>query len=381
MKIVTPGERHSDAIIRKIAAESLGIPEFEKTADGECDCCPCPQGNCKCGCACPGHKQFAQASVKVASDCDCCPCPQGNCKCGCACPGHTPEVKSASACPECGAAMQVSGNMERCPCGYAQATKRSAKSAKDTSIMEYYRKLYPDDYAKQLWADSKVTPPAGKPVEYGCKPVELVAAKAGECHVPDAHPESGVSAGSGAEKNPEPKWQKGDSANSVSGPEKAKSHGPGLKSPLDIKVPDVRHAASSTHEDLDLSLGANSVSGPERAKSHGAGLTNPRDVEVPDLKNADRLIPREVIARFCPECAQEMARRGIKAVKASFIAKQIAARAEEQGFKAREAVSPPGRKYEVEHLKKYKDKIDNPWALSWWKKQKGHKPHTPAAHK
>jgi hypothetical protein len=76
-----------------------------------------------------------------------------------------------------------------------------------------------------------------------------------------------------------------------------------------------------------------------------------------------------------------MARRGIKAVKASFIAKQIAARAEEQGFKAREAVSPPGRKYEVEHLKKYKDKIDNPWALSWWKKQKGHKPHTPAAHK
>ena len=41
----------------------------------------------------------------------------------------------------------------------------------------------------------------------------------------------------------------------------------------------------------------------------------------------------------------------------------------------RVAVAPPGRETEVRHLKD-EPGVENPYALSWWKKEKGHKPHT-----
>lgn len=37
-------------------------------------------------------------------------------------------------------------------------------------------------------------------------------------------------------------------------------------------------------------------------------------------------------------------------------------------------VSPPGWKGTVKAMKKHKD-IDNPWALAWWMKDQGDKPH------
>ena len=44
---------------------------------------------------------------------------------------------------------------------------------------------------------------------------------------------------------------------------------------------------------------------------------------------ANQLISREVVAKFCPECAEEMKKAGIKAVRASFIAKAITDRAKQ----------------------------------------------------
>jgi len=38
------------------------------------------------------------------------------------------------------------------------------------------------------------------------------------------------------------------------------------------------------------------------------------------------------------------------------------------------AVSPPGWGGTVEHMKKHKE-ITNPWALAWYQKSEGHKPH------
>jgi hypothetical protein len=40
----------------------------------------------------------------------------------------------------------------------------------------------------------------------------------------------------------------------------------------------------------------------------------------------------------------------------------------------KEAVSPPGWKKTVEHMKKHKD-ITNPFALAWWMSNQGFKPH------
>lgn len=64
---------------------------------------------------------------------------------------------------------------------------------------------------------------------------------AGEAEVPDSHPESGVGAGSGATSTPDPKRQKGESANSVTGPEKVKDHGAGgsPKPAGEVKEPDL----------------------------------------------------------------------------------------------------------------------------------------------
>jgi len=38
-------------------------------------------------------------------------------------------------------------------------------------------------------------------------------------------------------------------------------------------------------------------------------------------------------------------------------------------------VSPPGWSGTTKAMKKHKDKIDNPWALSWWMKNRGSKAH------
>jgi len=40
----------------------------------------------------------------------------------------------------------------------------------------------------------------------------------------------------------------------------------------------------------------------------------------------------------------------------------------------KEAVSPPGWSKTVEKMKQHKE-IDNPWALAYWMKNKGYKPH------
>ena len=402
MKIVQPGSRHSDAIIQRFVAESLHIAEtdeeFSKTAARGCPCeCKECTGTKDCPCSCPDCVCQKTAS-KVAAKCPDCP-PGCTCKCDC-------HAKTASACPECGSAMLRKGNMERCACGYAQASEMTAvkKTAKEMSVEEYYRKIFPDDYASELAADKSVTPPAGEKVEYKNKPVDskvskrvtareiLAAEEAGKCEVPDAHPENGVSSGSGDTSTPDPKWQKGDSANSVSGPEKVKEHGAGdkPKEAGDVDTPDVKSANRVTAREIladidrvhpagggtcDLSTEhTNSVSGPEKADEHGAGLKEPLDVKAPDLKAADRMIPREVVAKFCPECADEMARRGIKAVRASFIASQIAERAEARGFLQREAVSPPGWGGTVKKMKEHKE-ITNPFALAWYMKNKGDKPH------
>lgn len=68
----------------------------------------------------------------------------------------------------------------------------------------------------------------------------LSAKDAGEVTLPDNHPESGLTPGSGGDC-PDPKWQKGDSANSVSGPEKVKDHGTSgkPKESGDVKEPDL----------------------------------------------------------------------------------------------------------------------------------------------
>jgi hypothetical protein len=39
------------------------------------------------------------------------------------------------------------------------------------------------------------------------------------------------------------------------------------------------------------------------------------------------------------------------------------------------AVAPPGWEDTVKKMKKHKDKIDNPWALAWYMKNKGAEPH------
>jgi hypothetical protein len=40
----------------------------------------------------------------------------------------------------------------------------------------------------------------------------------------------------------------------------------------------------------------------------------------------------------------------------------------------KDAVAPPGWEGTVKHLKKHKE-VSNPWALSWWMKDKGYKSH------
>lgn len=290
-----PGHRASDQIMTRFVANHLGIPEREsdittKTASVQKTACGC---DCK-----PGEK---------CASCEC----------------H----KSASAhCPQCGGGLVAKGNMERCACGYAQATaaaKKTAeavKKASETSVEEYYKKIYPDDYVSEL-AGSPDSGKAGEKVEYGHvsidKPVGDVGVKAtrvtareviafgeeqkdvpqaGDCEVPDKKPTPPEEKPNGSVNEAgEAKMMGGESANSVGGPN-------------DI---------------------------PKGEKPNGP-VNEAGEVKVPDLgvpKGAKRMLSREQIAVLCPECAEEMKRSGIKAVSAEFIAKQIAARAKQGGSK------------------------------------------------
>ena len=353
MRIGTPGERSSDRIMRKMVAGRLGIAETETERLAANGC-----GSC-------GH-----SAEKTASDCSCEDCP---------CSGKE-AARCASGCPECGAAMQVRGNMERCAgCGYATAseegketlsrTASATKKASETSILAYlikeatedeaayYKKIFPDEYANELTGK----PDSGKPgekVEYSSKPADgKVSARrrhaeheAGQCEVPDAHPEQGASAGSGATELPDPKWQSGDSANSISGPEKVKEHGghvggePGEAG--DVSEPDLgvpSKAARRVRADgrIDLSEhGANSVDGPtppkpkaQSANADGGQVSEP-DLGIPS-KGADRWIDRKLMAVLCPPCAREMQACGIKRVRASWLSSQLAKQADRRGINRR----------------------------------------------
>jgi hypothetical protein len=297
MKILTQGDRHSERIIRRLTADILNIPE---TDDGDVQKSAMDDVECKCG-KCGKCAKEASETAEAAD-----------------------EGVTASTCPQCDTPMQVIANIERCVCGYGQPAK---KRAEETGVGEYYRKIFPDAYVSEMTGDP--TPTSGeKEVSYEMKPNTEVKVSArdiiqkkhkrikrkmhganetsGECTVPDDHPESGVGAGSAGESSPEPKMQGDESANSVTGPEKAKSHGPGLQEP-------------------------GSVSAPDLGLPKGAGK---------------EWISREVMAVLCPPCAQEMAQRGITRVKASTIAGLLAKRADETGFASKKEGTgcAPGKK-------------------------------------
>jgi len=390
MKILSQDERHSERIIQKLAADILNIPEtdadLEKEAAEKCLDCKCSP------CECPSNKSAMTEEGKCA-------------KCGAELvQGKCAKCASVSRCPSCDGPMQVIGNIERCACGYGKAAQ---KRAEDTSIGEYYRKIFPDAYVSEMTGKPKETP--DKDICYEMKSNTKISAKdiikkkpmrkmhggaegSGECTVPDAHPESGVGEGSGADVTPDPKWQSGESANSVTGPEKVTQHGTGLKEPDSVVAPDLglpRGARKATREYYKCQSCGHDYKAD-------ASTTCPQ-CDSPEVKRAvkdSEWVTREVMAVLCPPCAEEMARRGITRVKAETIAKLIAKRADDTGWKVKKegaapgkkdpkgvrrapksAVSPPGWKGVTKHVEKYhKDEIDNPWALAWSQKNKGYKP-------
>ena len=122
-----------------------------------------------------------------------------------------------------------------------------------------------------LWVPDLGVP--GKQKAKNARMIVRAGEEAGKVNVKDPKPQEGVGAGSAATETPDPKWQASPSANSVSGLEVVESHGAG--------------------------------SSPEEAGQ----------VDAPNLQ-ANRMISRETVAKFCPECAHEMARRGIKTLEA-----------------------------------------------------------------
>lgn len=277
MRILT-GERPSDRLITKMAAESLGIPETEEDLPEVV-----------------ASEDLKDLLIK----------------------------KAAKNCPDCGSEMRVEGSMNRCGCGYACSASLASdgtvkhaeeKTPGETSITEYYSKIYPKDYVNDLKATGPVTPKGGEKVQYGHVPVDkkvsgrALSAKdlrksaegydgAGRTEVKDAHPESGLSAGSAGEKTPEPKNQGSPSANSVEGPEVANSLGTGLADPDSVSMPD--------------------IGVPGKAAGR------------------DPWVTRQQMASICPSCADEMARRGIKRVRASVIARQLVAAMNSANLKVR----------------------------------------------
>lgn len=142
MRIQVPGTKTSDRLMLAATAERLGIPETDA-----------------------GLKKVA-ATKRAAA---CCECPDGQCKCGCTGLKH---AVTKTPCPECEAPLLKSAEMERCAvCGYAQATEEKKEQVKvaaaDKGILEYYKQIYPDDYAKELVDESPGKMLAGGKKEYG----------------------------------------------------------------------------------------------------------------------------------------------------------------------------------------------------------------------
>ena len=317
-----PGQRHSDRLVQRFVAGKLGIPETDADL-------PTPP------------------TTKTAST-------------------ETPDPKTAGThCPECGGAMSVKGNMERCACGYACATAAAVKSvgrkklASETSVKEYYSKIYPDDYVSEL-SGKPDSGKAGEKVEYGTVPLEKpvgdvgvgvkasrVTARdilgfgeeqgdvppAGKTEVPDKKPTPPDEGPNKAVNEAgDAKMMGEESANSVGGPNDIpkgeKPNGP-VNEAGEVKVPDL------------------GVPSGKKGKTV-RGITCPKDGSVLNAMGqcptcsaageqqddagtaqANQLISREVVAKFCPECAEEMKKAGIKAVRASFIAKAITDRAKQ----------------------------------------------------
>lgn len=148
MRIRVGSERTSDRISKLITADTLHIPMADSPADED------------------GHVKTASVSedaTKVAG----------------------------TGCPQCGAALQKSGSMERCAgCGYAQASATTEKpvmrkSAKEIDVAQYYKQLFPDAYVKEMTKDTPSKPkdkveyevlPSDKPVKASKSVDKLVLA-------------------------------------------------------------------------------------------------------------------------------------------------------------------------------------------------------------
>ena len=325
MRIQEPGKRASDSIMQRFAARHLGIYETDADLDAA--------------------TAKDEPVVKTAD-----------------------AKKTANSCPECGGPLQVKGNMERCACGYGQATAASVKQAEttrkasETSVAEYYKKIFPDDYVSELTGDPD-SGKAGEKVEYGTldaeKPVgsnvpggssvtkahrvtvreirgfgeeQKDVPQAGDCEVPDKDPTPPKEKPNGAVNEAgDAKMMSGDSANSVGGPGDIpageKPNGKANEAG-DVKVPDLGVPKGATRRGLSKKAGGACQKCGTGLNQAGQCPTCNSSAEQAQAQ-ASKMIPREVIARWCPECAEEMKRAGVKSVSAAFIAKKIAERAAE----------------------------------------------------
>lgn len=113
--IVQPGMKMSDRLMLKMTAEKMGIPETDADA-------------------------AAQGLNKTASE------EQA---------GDKKHSAYTTPCPECESPMLKGAEMVRCAvCGYAEAAPEkepvTVVTAADKSVMDYYKQIYPDAYAKEL---------------------------------------------------------------------------------------------------------------------------------------------------------------------------------------------------------------------------------------
>lgn len=156
MRINEPGSRMSDLIMRRVVADRLMIPETD-----------------------PEDGEKPDTVVKTAAtEKECCSCPDGNCKCGCTASRHASTVN----CPTCKVAMQTIDEMDRCAvCAYAQphthVTAKQEKSAADTGVMEYYKKIFPDAYAAELTKENPDKALMHGKADYGVKSAFTVSAR------------------------------------------------------------------------------------------------------------------------------------------------------------------------------------------------------------
>lgn len=316
MRIGTPGQRVSDQIMRGFVARQLGIPETDAEQD---------------------------ALTKTAAVTD---------------QPKTSTDHNAASCPECGANMLRKGNMERCACGYAQAsptarvaneTAAQPRRASETSVAEYYKKIFPDDYVSELTGEPDAGQ-GGEKVEYGHvnlnKPTGDVGVKAhrvsvrrfvaegaedsaGECEVPDKDPTPPEAKPNGkAKETGDCKEMGGDSANSVGGP----SDIPAGEKPNGK----ANEAGEVKTPDLGVPKGAHRRTAGGMCQKCGTALDQAGACPTcnsgaeQNQAQASRMLTREQVAAFCPECAVEMKRLGVKAISARWIASKIAERARAQ---------------------------------------------------